>query len=259
MTIIWFHDRLRPAPEVAIDPADRGFTLGDGLFETLCCRNGEIQHLDAHLSRLTAGARLLDIPLPMSPVGLADALAATLAANGLTDAALRLTLTRGPGARGLPPPPQPRPTLLITAAPLPTPLPPARLIIAGVTRRNELSPLSRIKSLNYLDNVLARQEALGAGADDALLLNTAGRVAESTVANLFATIDGILVTPPVADGALPGVMRGVILAGTGAEERSLTPADLDRASDLFLSNSLGLRQVSGLLETHLKKCPPAIP
>ncbi len=241
MTMIWFHDRLRPAAEVAIDPADRGFTLGDGLFETLACRNGAVDHLDAHLARLVAGARLLDIPLPLPPEKLADALAATLVASGLAEASLRLTLTRGPGPRGLPPPLRPVPTLLITAGPLPPPLPPARLIIASVTRRNEHSPLSRIKSLNFLDNVLARQEALRAGADDALLLNTAGRIAEATAATLFAVIDGVLVTPPLADGALPGVMRGVILVERGAEERSLTRGDLARASELFLSNSLGLR------------------
>ncbi|MEI8394107.1 MAG: aminotransferase class IV [Rhodospirillaceae bacterium] len=246
MTMIWFGDRLVPAPEALISPADRGFTLGDGVFETLCCRDGRVLQLEAHLERLNTGAKLLEIPLPLDFDRLKRACEATLAGNGLTDGSLRLTLTRGPGARGLPPPVKPSPTLVITAAPMAPPPAPARLIIAESTRRNEHSPLSRIKSLNALDNILARQEAIRAGADDAILLNTAGRVAETSIANLFAMIDGVTVTPPVEDGALPGIARRLILERLEAEERPLLPADLARAAALFLSNSLGLRPVSEL-------------
>ncbi len=244
--MIWLNEGLRPAGAGAISAADRGFTLGDGLFETLRCREGEPLHLDAHLARLAEGAAVLGIALPLPPAGLAGAMRATLAANGLSTAALRLTLTRGPGPRGLLPPAAPNPTLLITAAPLPPPLPPARLITATVTRRNQCSPLSRIKSLNYLDNILARMEAQRAGADDALLLNTLGLVAETSVANLFALVNGALLTPPLADGALPGVMRGRVIMTGGAAERSLMPADLAGASEIFLTNSLGIRPVGAL-------------
>jgi len=112
-----------------------------------------------------------------------------------------------------------------------------------VTRRNEHSPLARVKSLNYLDNILARREAAENGADDAILLNTRGRVAETTIANLFALIDGRVVTPSVAEGALPGIARGLILERLEVAERPLTLAELRRAGEIVLTNSLGVRPV----------------
>ncbi len=241
--IVFLDGRLVAEEAARISPADRGFTLGDGLFETLRATAGTIHRLPAHLARLRHGAEVLGLPLPS--LDWADALARTLAANGLTDAVLRLTVSRGAGPRGVLPPADPIPTVLIGAAPLPAPAPPARLIIATATRRNEHSPLCGIKSLNYLDNIIARQEAAQRGADDALLLNTAGRVAESTIANVFAVLDGALVTPPLAEGALPGVMRAAVLA-EGAVERPLTPQDLERAQEIFLTSSLGIRSVAGL-------------
>ncbi|MEQ9448782.1 MAG: aminotransferase class IV, partial [Rhodospirillaceae bacterium] len=109
--------------------------------------------------------------------------------------------------------------------------------------RNQLSPLAGIKSTNVLDSILAREEAAAAGADDALLLNTEGNVAEASAANVFALIDGGLVTPPVSDGALPGIMRGEVIRLARGEERTITVESLERASEIFLSNALGLRPV----------------
>jgi branched-chain amino acid aminotransferase len=117
------------------------------------------------------------------------------------------------------------------------------VIIATVTRRNEGSPLSRIKSLNYLDNILARIEAEQAGVDDALLRNNRDMIVESTVSNLFAVIDDLLVTPPIADGALPGVIRERVCSLNAVEERSLTVDALSEASEVFLTNSLAVRPV----------------
>ena len=242
--LIHLNGALVSAAEARVDPADRGLALGDGLFETIRARDGRLLRLAAHCARLRAGADVLDLPVPVSDEALGDALEETLKANAITDGVLRLTLTRGPGPRGLLPPPRPRPTLLITAAAAEaSPLTPVRAVIATTTRRNEHSPLSRCKCINYLDNILARLEAAKRGADDALLLNTAGRLAGTTVANLFLVIDGALVTPPVADGALPGVMRGEVLAAAGVGERSLKPEDLARASEAFVTNCLGIRPV----------------
>jgi branched-chain amino acid aminotransferase len=164
-----------------------------------------------------------------------------LCANHLNEAAVRITLSRGPAARGLLPSGTPTPTLLVGAAQLPPVAPPARLVISEITRRNEFSPLSRIKSLNYLDGVLARQEAEKAGADDALLLNTAGNVAEATAANVFLLMNGEWITPPVEDGALPGIARALLLEHGVAREQRITCSDLPEAQAGFLSNSLGRR------------------
>ncbi|TCT03294.1 aminotransferase class IV [Aquabacter spiritensis] len=236
---VWLNGEILDADTARIAPDDRGLTLGDGLFETLQARAGTPLRLAAHRDRLARGAALLDLPLP--ELDLHAALCATLAANGLSDGALRLTVTRGSGARGVLPPAAPTPTVLITAGPLP-PRDPVRLVLATVTRRNEMSPLSKIKSLNYLDNILARQEAERRGAHDALLLNTQGQIAESSMATLFVVRDGALLTPPVSDGALPGILRAELLQA-GAIERSLRPEDVAAADEIFLTTSLGLRAV----------------
>lgn len=238
---VWLNGDIIEAEQARIDPADRGFTLADGLFETMRVRNGKPQHLGSHMARLHAGAGALGFVVPGADKEIADAVTALLAANGLNDATLRLTLTRGPAPRGLLPPKEPSPTLLLTLAP-PAPEPgPASAIIATVTRRNEFSPASRFKTLNYLDNVLARREAEQKGADDALLLNSQGRLVESTIANLFLVIDGDVLTPPVSEGALPGIMRAEVIDRLGAATAQLNPADLASASEAFLTNSNGIR------------------
>ena len=240
---LWLNGALSAPERARIDPADRGLTLGDGLFETIRLAEGRPLHLARHLTRLRDGALLLAIPVPYDDAAIAGAIAAVAA--GLVDAAIRVTLTRGPAPRGVLPPDLPTPTLLITAGRLPA-AGPVRLVVSRITRRNEGSPLSRIKSLNYLDSVLARQEAARNGADDALLLNSRGAIAEATAANLFLRRGGTLATPPVSDGALPGVMRSVLIDRCKAVERTLFPADVYAADAAFLANSLGLRAVLAL-------------
>lgn len=240
--LCWLNGALAPAP--MIDAADRGFTLGDGLFETIRVEGGRPRHLALHAARLAEGCRLLRLPSPVE--GLAGDMASLIAANGLDRAILRLTYTRGPSPRGLLPPAEVRPTLLMTLSPLPPPPGPARLVVATVTRRNEHSPLSRVKSLNYLDNILARIEAGERGADDALLQNSRGMAADSTIATFFARIGGKVVTPPISDGALPGIGRHLVLAAGLAEEASLPPDALAGAETAFLVSSQGVRAVASL-------------
>ncbi|HYE00558.1 MAG TPA: aminotransferase class IV [Alphaproteobacteria bacterium] len=246
MSRIWLNGAILDAAAARIDPADRGFTLGDGLFETLRLKAGRPLRFAAHHARLAAGAALLRLPLPLDAADLDHAVIDTAAANGLADAAVRLTLSRGPGPRGVLPPAAPQPTLLIAAAPYARPPAACTAVVATVTRRNEHSPLSRLKTLNYLDLVLARQEAAERGADEAILLNTAGRVAEASIANVFALLDGCAVTPPPEEGALPGVLRAAALAEAAGAERPLTVDDLLRAEAVFLTNSQGIRRVSAL-------------
>lgn len=242
---IWLNGRLQDAAEARIDPADRGLLLGDGLFETLRVADGAPRRLAAHLARMRAGAEVIGLAIPLTDAQIAAAMAEVIAATATTAGSLRLTVTRGTGPRGLLPPKQPQPMVMLTAGGLP-PQTPAHLIVAQSTRRNEHSPLSRLKSLNYLDNVLARMEAERAGADDALMLNTAGRVAESTVANVFWAKDGRLFTPPLSEGVLPGVRRAAIMAALNAQERPVFADELRGADEVFLSNSLSVRQVATL-------------
>lgn len=235
-----------------IPPDDRGFTLGDGLFETVLARGGELVALSAHLDRLTAGCVTLGLPAPeradagrLMRQALADA---DLAADR---AAVRLTLTAGSGGRGLDRPDAPQPRLVATAAPTPRPATPARLITAQV-RRNEHSPASRLKTLSYLDNVLARAEARTAGADEAVMLNTQGLLACAAAANLFWIEGGTLFTPALTCGVLAGVARGEVLARAGAlgvttREVAAGPEALVAAEAAFLTNALiGVRAIGEL-------------
>lgn len=233
---------LLDADAARIAPDDRGFTLGDGLFETIAVKKAAPKRLAAHLARLREGAKIVGIPVPYTDAKIAELVAAVIGANAMTGGALRVTLTRGPGARGVAPPEAPRPTFLITSGPLP-PDDPVSLVVASAVRRDETSPLSRVKNLGYLPSILARKEAAEAGADDAVLLNTLGRVAETTVANIFCLIGGGLVTPPVSEGALPGVMRAEVIKLARAEERPIEVADLEASSEIFVSNALGIRPV----------------
>ncbi|MGF1612093.1 MAG: aminotransferase class IV [Kiloniellales bacterium] len=250
--MIFLNDRLVSAEEARIDPADRGLLLGDGLFETLLCRSGRIERLEAHLARLRAGAAVLGILPP--DLDLAEAAATLLEANELTarDAALRITLTRGLGPRGLLPPDEARPTLLISAVAQPAAQERALSAVVATIRRNEQSPLSRLKTLNYLDNVLAKREAVARGADEAILLNTVGRLASATAANLFLVRGRSLFTPPPSEGVLPGITRAAILElapalGLAPVEAPLEPGQLRDADEAFVSNSLiGVRALASL-------------
>ncbi len=243
---IWLDGALRPAGEAAIDPADRGFTLGDGVFETIRLSGGRAAHLGRHLARLRTGAAALEILVPWSDKVLDEGIVSVAQACGVADGVARLTLSRGPAARGLLPPQVGRPTTLITAGREATPADAVRVVLCETTRRNERSPLSRIKSLNYLDGVLAKMEAARRGATDAILLNTRGMVAEASGASVIVLLDGRLVTPPVADGALPGIARAVLLEGGEVVERSLQPETLAGADAMFLVNALGARWVQSL-------------
>jgi branched-chain amino acid aminotransferase len=255
---IWLNGALLPARLARIDPSDRGLALGDGLFETIRVAGGVPQQVRHHLARLRRGAEQLGIIPPFDDAEILAAFTQTLAANALNDAVLRLTLTRGVGPRGVAPPADARPTLLITAAAWVAPSHALSAIICQSTRRNEFSPLVAIKSLNYLDNIIARREALRRGAEDAILLNTQGHVAEATAANLFLLKNGKWLTPPVTDGALPGVFRARALAGNAACEARISPDDLRAAEGLCFGNALSVLCVSRLDGQEIQTDPAAI-
>ncbi|HEX6858899.1 MAG TPA: aminotransferase class IV [Caulobacteraceae bacterium] len=225
---------------------DRGLTLGDGLFETILGKDGELVLLDEHLARLARGCAVLGLPAP----DLAEAGRLCREAVLPGRCAVRLTVTAGGGGRGLDRPAAPEPRLFATAAPAPAPGP-ARLITASA-RRNEGSPASRLKTLSYLDNILAREAARAAGADEALMLNNAGDVACAAVANIFWVEGQTLFTPALECGVLDGIMRDQVLKA--APNLGLKPVEtrarreqIVAADEIFLTNSLiGVRPVSNL-------------
>jgi branched-chain amino acid aminotransferase/4-amino-4-deoxychorismate lyase len=230
---------------------DRGLLLGDGLFETILVEDGQLRHFEAHVARMAQGCAVLGLAPPSSDEALARA-GQALDAAGLMHgrAALRLTLTAG-GGRGLERPPGSAPRLYASASPAPDAAGPVRLATVGL-RRNETSPLARLKTLSYLDNVLARAEARAAGADEALLLNTRGEIACAAAANLFWIAGERLHTPALACGVLEGIMRRLALEaarelGVEALEVRAPREALDGAQALFLTNSLaGVRQIAAL-------------
>lgn len=250
-----------------VNALDRGFQLGDGVFDTMSCFKGRPFAEERHRARLIRHAATIGIDV--DPSLLKAALDSLLEELGERHAILRTTVTRGQAARGLWPPPgtQPSsgsPTILVTAQPWSSSLvgQPARLCEAELPR-NQLSPLARLKSLNYLDNILSARRAAEAGVDDALIRNLDGNAVSSTIANLFAIVDGRFVTPPCADGCLDGVMRELVLEeakalGFDVSEASLTPALLERVEALFLTNSVRLiRPVMALGNRSLVPSPRA--
>lgn len=246
---VWVDGQPYDEGAMSLRATDRGFTLGDGVFETMRGRGGNVFAFERHLHRLRRGAGALGLPLPSSQDLEATIAAAFADVSPSTWVTLRLSISRGvPRRRGLLPEPDAIPTVVLQRMPL-APYP-AHLYACGMTaivsaiRRNEHSPLSAIKSLCYLDNVLARREAAAQGADEALLGNTAGDLAGASAMNLFAVFGATLVTPPVTSGALPGTIRAIILetlapsAGLQPVERSLRPDDLADADEAFLTNVL---------------------
>lgn len=239
--MVWLNTGLVPEDVASINISDRGFTLGDGVFETFAVQHGRVLRLKEHLDRLRLGCAVLKFSYP--DIDLVSALYETVTSNDQKEGVLRLTLSRGCAARGLLPPIKSHPTLVITAASRPERDDPACCYIARGTRRNEHSPLSRIKALSYLDNILALQEAVDRGGNEALLLNTSGNAVCSSRANLFMVQAETIYTPFVEDGALPGIMRSVLMEKMPIVEKKLQPLDLYQADEIFLTNSLGIRSV----------------
>jgi branched-chain amino acid aminotransferase len=240
--VFWLDGSLHEKPLQPFDLTDRGLTLGDGLFDTSLARNGKVFLREAHLRRFTEGAAALGIPLKVEAAAQAlDALAGSIG-----DGALRLTLTRGGGARGLRMPDDPTPVLFGAATPGRSAFVFSTLALATTPiRRNETSPSSRIKTLSYLDAILANKEAQVEGADEALFLNTAGHVACAATGNLFAVFGERLVTPPLSDGVLAGTIRAFILSrakacGLQPAEESLPLVEWQKADTIFVTNSLRL-------------------
>lgn len=244
---LYLNGRLVPASQARLSPFDHGFLYGFGLFETMRAYGGCIFRLDRHTARLRNAARTLGLADRLGGVSLEKACEDTLAANGLGDARLRLSVSAGEGDMLPDPESCPRPTVLVAARAL-TPLPSERYeegfsAVLSSLRRDSHSPLSQLKTACYLGSVLARSEARKAGADEAILLNEHGRLAEASSSNLFVVRGGQLLTPSVGSGVLPGITREAVLElarrlGIYSAERELGFTELAEAEEAFLTNSI---------------------
>ena len=244
----------------AIGIDDRGFLLGDGVFETILIRDGVAAFLDRHIARLKSGLKMLSIAAAL-PDDLRAIIAELAARNDLRDcdASLRLTITRGPSARGLafPAAGEAASTILMTIARANIPAGGSRALMISNHPRAAVGVAARCKTPSYIDNIIAYNEAIAAGVDDAVMLNPDGAVACASAANLFVITEGVVVTPCVSDGALPGIVRGVLLdhaaaAGVAIQEKSVAPTALRDGAAVFLTNSL-----IGLAPAHLSGAPTA--
>jgi len=244
---IWLNGKLVEREEAKISVFDHGLLYGDGVFEGIRSYNGKVFRLDAHVRRLFDSANGIRLAIPMTPQEIADAIVATLGANGLKDSYIRVVVTRGEGTLGLDPNRCPHPQVFIITDKIA--LYPQELyengleIITAATMRNHPNAVNpRLKSLNYLNNILAKIEAIDAGTLEAVMLNHLGYVAECTGDNLFIVRDGRLFTPPIAAGILEGITRDEILAiardaGVEVREENLTRQDLYVADECFLTGT----------------------
>jgi branched-chain amino acid aminotransferase len=240
--MLWLDGAVYPDSRALFDLSDRGLLLGDGAFDTALVLNGRVFAAEAHVRRLL---RALDtLHIEAGPAAIRAAIAA-LAPHGERHV-LRVTVTRGPGLRGLAPLGAQKPTVMASLSPLSQgAFWPKLTIEVAEIRRNETSPASRLKALSYLDASLAARAAAARGCNDVLFLNGAERVACASVGNVFALFGDELATPPVSDGVLPGIIRGVLLDQCGALglsgcERSLGLDQLLAADAVFVTNSLRL-------------------
>ncbi len=244
---IYLNGKFVPKEKAVISVFDHGLLYGDGVFEGIRAYNGRVFKLEEHLDRLYRSARAIVLDMKMSKNELQEVVLQTLRVNNLKDAYIRLIVTRGEGDLGLDPLKCPKPSVIIIAdkiALYPETCYSKGLAISTVcTRRNSPQAMSpNIKSLNYLNNILAKIEAIQAKVSEAIMLNLEGYVAECTGDNVFYIRDGGLVTPPHAAGALDGITRRCVIEmakaqGRRVEEKLFTPFDLFTADEVFLTGT----------------------
>jgi branched-chain amino acid aminotransferase len=246
--MVWVNGERMASDAMHLSALDRGFTLADGVFETMLVRRGVIFRLERHLQRLRDGARVLRIGLPYTIESELEEAARTAAgASGKEAAAVRLTVSRGPGAHGLAPRDVATGTVVITADALPAF--PAALHEHGLSaltasaRRDERALTSGVKTLAYTEAIASLGRARDEGADEVIFLDTEGHVSEASASNIFIVSGAALVTPPLSCGVLPGITREAIIElaatlGVQMMERPVSPSELSGADEAFLTSSL---------------------
>ena len=243
-SLVYIDGEFVPESEAKISVFDHGFLYGDGVFEGIRAYRGVVFKLKEHIDRLYDSARFLRIEIPMSKEELMEKILETVRRNGLSDCYIRVVVTRGVGDLGLDPRKCGKPSIIIIARPM-APLlgkRAASLIISSVRRDGVDATSHQAKSLNYLNNILAKLEAINAGADDAVMLDSRGFISEATGENIFIVKNERIMTPPPTSGILSGITRGCIIElarnlGYEVVERELTPFDLITADEVFLTGT----------------------
>jgi len=245
--LIYLDGNLVPKEEAKVSVFDHGYLYGDGVFEGIRVYDGNVFRLKEHIDRLYESAKTIAMQIPLTPEEMTRATLDTIAANNRRDAYIRLVVSRGYGDLGIDPANTKKPTIVIIVADIA--LYPAELYEKGVNlvtasvRRIPLQCLDpRIKSLNYLNNIMAKMEARRAGAPEAVMLNYHGRVAECTADNIFILKDGTLKPPAQLEGALGGITRGAVMdlateAGIPCIKTHLGLHDLYNADECFLTGT----------------------
>ncbi len=243
----WIDGTIMDTAEARIPVSDHGLLYGDGVFEGIRLYKGRIFRLVDHLKRLEVSAKAIALRLPVSLMEMEKIVCETARATGLDDGYIRLIVTRGDGPLGVDPTACVNPRIICIVDRLEIYSDERRrrglsLITSSLRQPNADALDPRVKSLCYLNSVLAKREASAQGADEALMLNSRGQIAEAAVANVFAVNDGHLYTPPASDGALAGITRATVLElalrlGIPATERSLDRVDLWAADEVFLSGT----------------------
>jgi len=240
--LVYVSSAFRPSADASVSVFDHGLLYGDGVFEGIRAYNGRVFRLERHVERLFDSAKAIRLAIPHTPADVCEIILETCRRNGIADGYLRVVVTRGPGDLGIDPRKSPRPELIViakkTVAIYEQPAEGIR-VVTSTFRRNSIEALSpAIKSLNYLNNILARIEANDRGADEALMLDPGGYVAEATVDNFFIVAPHAVITPPTATN-LKGITRDTLLAvaaslGIKTEEAPFTLFDVWTAREAFI-------------------------
>jgi branched-chain amino acid aminotransferase len=257
---IYIDGQLLDEKDAKISVFDHGLLYGDGVFEGIRIYNGRVFRLTEHLQRLYACARAICLTIPISFEEMERATVETVAANGLRDGYIRLLVTRGVGTLGLDPNRCPKPSVIIIAAGIK--LYPQEAydhglkLITCATRRPAPAALSpQVKSLNYLNNVMAKIECLQAGCDEGIMLNEQGYVAECTGDNVFIIKNGEVFTPTISSGALDGITRRAVMEllkkmGIPCQEVIMTRYDMYTADECFLTGTAAEALPAVMLDTR---------
>ena len=244
---VYVNGKIVPAKEAVVSVFDHGFLYGDGVYETMRVYDGVIFMLDEHLGRLYRSASMIGLMIPLEIDTLKISLYETLIANSLKNAYVRLTVSRGQGPIGLDPELCLEPTIVIISQEMKD-YPKAFYengisLIIPATRRNFKEAINpHIKSLNFLNNILAKIEAKKKGAYEAIMLNVYGKLTEGTISNVFFYKDGILCTPSIECGILDGITRGIVIdlalkEGLKVKEGEFVKEDIFSAAEVFITNT----------------------